>query len=80
MPGPRFVRLSQLSDPRSRVTVRCDRCQRRATYSADEFRRMIPADLDSFAEMERRLRCRPPDGCGQREAVVIGWIDIWQKA
>jgi hypothetical protein len=77
MTGPRFVRLSQLTDPRGRVTIRCKRCGRRPTYSAEEFRRMVPADLDSFADMERRLRCQFPGGCGQREAVVIGWIDIW---
>lgn len=73
----RFDRLSLLIDPRARVTVRCDACGRRTTYSADEFRKRLPPGLDSFEDMRRGLRCELPDGCGRKAAVIVGWIDTW---
>jgi hypothetical protein len=76
----RYERLSQLTDPRSKVSLRCEAsdCGRKATYSADEFREMV-AGLDAFSDIKKRLRCKWPPGCGRRGCVeVIGWVDIWE--
>jgi hypothetical protein len=75
----RFVRLSQLDHALGRVTVRCDGCGRKITYSVEEFRRRLPANLDAFEDMRGRLRCERPEGCGRKAAVVIGWVDIWAE-
>jgi hypothetical protein len=49
------------------------------TYCADDFRRRLPPGLDDFAEIQARLRCERPDGCGRKAAIVIGWLDIWAE-